>query len=155
VEVNGICSNPPARLRRLLDALNPSSFSQPNGPKTTATEPEREPIDLIPYSPRHHLTTHEIEELVAGYQAGSTAKELGDRWRVHRTTVAALLKARGVQLRNRPLDEAEVSAAIGLYQSGLSLATVGQRLARDPNSVRMALLRAGVPRRDTHGRPPG
>ena len=52
--------------------------------------------DLIPHSPRHHLTTHEIEELVAGYQAGSTAKELGDRWRVHRSTVAALLKARRV-----------------------------------------------------------
>lgn len=154
MEVNGICSNPPACLKQLLDALDPSSFSQLNQPKTTATKPERGSVDLIPYYPRHHLATHEIEELVADYQTGSTAKELGDRWGVHRTTVAALLKARGVQLRNRPLDEAELSSAIGLYQSGLSLATVGQRLARDPNSVRMVLLRAGVPRRDTHGRPP-
>lgn len=155
VEVTGICSNPPRRLRHLFETWGPGSLSQVSEPKTTASDPEGLPGDLIPYSPRQHLTPHEIERLLARYQAGSTAKELGDLWGVHRATVSALLKERGVQLRNRPLDEGEVSAAIRLYQSGLSLAAVGQRLSRDPNSVRLALLRAGVPRRDTHGRPPG
>jgi hypothetical protein len=58
-----------------------------------------------------------------------------------------------LQLRNRPLDEGEVSTATRLYQSGLSLARVGKRLARDTNRVRLALIRAGIPRRYTHGRP--
>lgn len=39
--------------------------------------------------------SHEIKELVAGYQAGSTAKELGERWGIHRTTVSAILKTEG------------------------------------------------------------
>jgi hypothetical protein len=153
VEVTGICSNPPRRLRHLFEAWDASSLSQVSEPQTTALESEWVTGDLIPYSPRLHLTANEIEEIVAAYEAGSTAKELGVRWGIHRSTVSALLKGRGLVLRNRPLDEGEVAAAIRLYQSGLSLVAVGERLARDPSSVRFILLRAGIPRRDTHGRP--
>jgi hypothetical protein len=152
VEVNGICSNPPPRLRRLFQALGANTFCQVSGPTATPTASEQVPDDRIPYYPRRHLSASEIDEIIAGYLAGSTARELGDRWGVHRSTVAAFLKGRGVKLRNRPLDEAEVSAAIRLYQSGLSLATVGDRLDRDPNSVRLVLLKAGISRRDSHGR---
>jgi hypothetical protein len=76
VEIDGICSNPPKRLRRLLETLDSSSFSEVKGPKANAPEADSGPADRIPYLPRRHLTPHEIEELIAGYQAGETAKEL-------------------------------------------------------------------------------
>ena len=75
-----MCSNPPGRLRRLFDTLDTYSSGQVNEPKTTALEVDGGLVDRIPYSPRRHLISHEIEELVADYQAGSTAKELGGRW---------------------------------------------------------------------------
>jgi hypothetical protein len=74
---------------------------------------------------------------------------------MHRSTVSDLLKARGPALRNRPLDEDEVAAATRLYQSGLSLVAVCERLARDQSSVRFTLFKAGIPRRDTTAGRPG
>jgi hypothetical protein len=76
-----------------FDILTPSSFPHVNGPKPSALEINGVPVDPILYSPKRHLMPNEIEELVGGYQAGSTAKELGGRWGVHRTTVAAILRS--------------------------------------------------------------
>ena len=105
----------------------------------------------MPYSPKRHLSTEQVVQIVAGYLAGATALELGERFEVNRTTVSKLLKDHGVAMRHQPLDPKGVKEAIRIYKSGLSLAQVGQHAYRDPNSVRLILEETGIPRRNTHG----
>jgi DNA invertase Pin-like site-specific DNA recombinase len=61
------------------------------------------------------------------------------------------LKRAQVPLRRRPLTADQVKTALELYASGQSLAMVGEQLGCHGNTVRLALIRAGIPRRDTHG----
>ena len=98
------------------------------------------------------LRPAEIEELVAGYQAGVTIYQLADRFRIHRATVSSLLERQGVALRNCPLSFVQIGQARELYAAGQSLAKVGKQLGCHPNTVRLALLRVGVRMRDCQGR---
>jgi hypothetical protein len=56
VEVTGICSNPPLRLRHLLEAWDASSLSQVGDARTTALESVWVTGDLITHSPKRYLT---------------------------------------------------------------------------------------------------
>jgi hypothetical protein len=67
-------------------------------------------------------------------------------------TVLRLLRDHGVQLRNQRMTPAEVTQAIQLYEAGNSLAAMGTQLGYDHGTIWQALMRAGVPRRDSHGR---
>jgi hypothetical protein len=55
-------------------------------------------------------------------------------------------------VRNQPLSETAVREVISLYESGWSMARIGEKLGRQPTVVRDVLVRAGIPRRDSHGR---
>jgi hypothetical protein len=94
------------------------------------------------------LRPAEIEELVAGYQAGATACQLADRFRIHRTTVLSLLERQSVTRRNRRLSSTEINQARELYAAGQSLAKVGKQLGCHASTVRLVLLKAGVRMRD-------
>ena len=90
------------------------------------------------------LRPAEIEELVAGYQAGATACQLADRFRIHRTTVLSLLERQSVARRNRSLSFAQVVQARELYAARQSRAKVGKQLGCHASTVRLAHLKAGV-----------
>jgi DNA-directed RNA polymerase specialized sigma24 family protein len=90
--------------------------------------------------------------MIEGYQAGQTLKELGKTFGVSRTTVSSILKREGIQIRNQSLGPEAINLAVELYISGLSLVEVGKQLECDPSTVRLALIAADEPRRDTHGR---
>jgi len=98
------------------------------------------------------LRPPEIDELVAGYQVGATVYQLANEFRIHRSTVSLLLERRRVPRRNRPLSPAQIEQAKVLYAAGQSLAKVGSQLGCDANTVRLALVRAGVRMRDCQGR---
>jgi len=53
----------------------------------------------VPYSPKRHLSHEQIQEILAGYLAGSTAKELGERFEIDHATVSKILNANGVTMR--------------------------------------------------------
>ncbi|MDO4607347.1 MAG: hypothetical protein Q4B12_08520 [Bowdeniella nasicola] len=63
----------------------------------------------------------------------------------HRATVSAVLKRRGVALRLQPATKVEIERMIALYQSGLSLAAVGNNLGINANTVLKYLRANGVP----------
>jgi hypothetical protein len=72
-------------------------------------------------------------------------------------TVVKLLQQHGVETRFQGLTESETDAARELYESGLSLAKVGEKPDHAPSSVRKALLRVGVvmrPRNSLSAEPP-
>ena len=98
------------------------------------------------------LTRSQIDDLVSAYQSGCTTYELAAEFSIHRLTVSEILIREGVPRRNASLSPESVQEAIRLYRTGLSLAVVGNRLGCDPGTVRLALIAAQEPRRDTHGR---
>jgi hypothetical protein len=98
------------------------------------------------------LGTDQIQELIAGYQSGSTVYELGDRFGIERRTVSNILHRHGVPMRRRGLSPDQVDDAIHLYNLGWSLARVGEHLGVNHTTVLNKLRARCIPTRDTHGR---
>jgi HAMP domain-containing protein len=142
VVIARLLSNPTSPLKRALAAYRQMDLSHP------APKPTRRPISRT----IHRLTAVEIDQAIAGYQAGSTLRELGTRFGVSRHAISRNLKARGVQIRLTSMVSEEIEAAAALYASGLSLAQIGSQLGYDATTVHLALRAAGVQMRDTHGR---
>ena len=101
---------------------------------------------------QRRLPPEEIEELVAAYVAGATAIASAGKHSIHRTTVLALLERHQVARRGRVLTPDHIERAVSLYASGLSCASIGKELQVNPETVRQALLKAGVAMRKP-GRP--
>jgi transposase-like protein len=78
---------------------------------------------------------------------------VAERWGISRKTVAEHLRRAGVTPRRRGLSPEQVQAAMDLYGAGWSLARIGHRFGCDHSVVLRVLRRAGVPRRNSHGRP--
>ncbi len=99
------------------------------------------------------VTEKKAALIVEGYTAGKTVYELADEYRINRVTVSEVLKRQGVKLRRQPPTEEQIRQMARLYESGLSLKKVGDRLGFNATTVRANLLKAGVGMRDSHGRP--
>ena len=93
---------------------------------------------------QRRLPSEEIEELVAAYLAGATALVLAGKHSIHRTTVLALLERHQVSRRGRVLTPDHIEQAVSLYASGGSCASIGKELQVNPETIRQALLKAGV-----------
>ena len=101
---------------------------------------------------QRRLSPEEVEELVAAYLAGSTALTLAGKHSIHRTTVLALLERNQVSRRGRVLTSDHIERAVSSYASGRSCASIGKKLQVNPETIRQALLKAGVAMRRP-GRP--
>ena len=77
---------------------------------------------------------------------------LAGKHSIHRTTVLALLERHRVSRRGRVLTPDHIERAVSLYASGRSCASIGKELQVNPETVRQALLKAGVAMRRP-GRP--
>jgi DNA-directed RNA polymerase specialized sigma24 family protein len=145
VDLRGQFSNPSTRRR--LDAL------------IKAIELGRgsdEAVDLALHKTRHavikKLSASQVDELVAGYEAGATIYQLAARFSIHRTTVSAHLHRKGIELRGRGLTGGGVAEAAHLYLSGWSLERIAVKLEVDDETVRSALRQLGVKMRSPHDR---
>jgi len=106
-------------------------------------------------TPKHvhrRLRPDQVDLVIESYLAGSTLREIGQRFSVHRTTVSELLKARGIKRRYGSLTPEQVDQAVKLYRSGLALAAVAEVLHVQTSTVWLALKRRGIPRRNRQGR---
>jgi hypothetical protein len=115
--------------------------------------PAPPPADLPKPGRARQLDADQVQELIAGYQAGATVYELGTRFGIERRTVSKILKRHNVPMRRRGLSPEQVDDAIHLYNLGWSLARVGEHLGVDHVTVLTKLREHGIPTRDTHGRP--
>lgn len=108
--------------------------------------------------PRSHsrqvrrLTPTEASRLIERYEAGATVYELATQFAISRTTVARKLRVSGVATRGRSPCKDEVDQMVELYNTGLTLAAVGQRLGFAARTVQYHVQERGVQTRDTHGR---
>jgi hypothetical protein len=113
------------------------------------------PVPVAP--PRIHnaqkrLGPDLISQLVTDYQAGASTTDLMVSYGLGKGTVLRLLRDNGVQLRHQSLTAEQLKEAIQLYQQGWTLARVGNHFGRDASFIHVTFKRAGVPRRDNHGR---
>jgi hypothetical protein len=99
VEVMGRYLNPSDQGERLRDLLG----IVPSGYQTVNTRTKK--------AIHRRLRAAQVEELVAGYQTGSTVYQLAEKFRINRETVSKLLERQGVPRRNRPLSPVQIEQA--------------------------------------------
>lgn len=131
-----------ASLQRRLDELRREApFPADSAPVTARTR-----------NVRARLGRAQIERLVASYRAGIPTTQLMADFGLSKTAVLALLRSVGVELRRQALTPDQVEGARGLYESGAALAGIEHQLGLPRESVRLALIAAGVQMRARGGR---
>lgn len=128
-------------LRHLEEALRDHSADH----RPRVTPPMSHKIDL-------RFTEEMRLAVVSDYQTGMATTQLTRKHRIGKGTVLRILEEAGVQRRRQGVDTAGEDTAIRLYESGLSLAKVGELLGVTAETVRTVLRRRGVARRDPQGR---
>ena len=89
------------------------------------------------------LTAERRAALVADYEVGMPVKAIAAKYRVHRGTIPGLVSRAGGRLRTPGLGDDGRRRAIVLYEAGLTLAEVAERLDVDPKTVRVAIVADG------------
>lgn len=105
--------------------------------------------------PAKRLTTSQIDQLVAGYQAGKTVAELCQSHHLHRTTVLHHLEQRAIPRRRnqRALTDTQVEAAARTYALGFSLTDTAAQFGVNAATIKREFRRAGIPTRPRRGWP--
>jgi hypothetical protein len=131
-------SSPPYAFRRLCDQDTRRLI---DGKADTLPKPKASSRPML-----RQLKPNEVHEIVKAYEAGSTPNELAARFRVHRTTVMANLRKRGVTIRRTVprLSPESVDEAATLYRDGWSLSQLAARFETTGPTVGRALRKVGV-----------
>ncbi|MEV8359182.1 hypothetical protein [Microbacterium sp. NPDC076895] len=82
--------------------------------------------------------------VIERYEAGETSTALAEAYGVAKSTILGILRTNSVVVRRQPLTPEQVSEAARLYNSGLSLSQVAERLRVNQETMRVALLKSGV-----------
>jgi len=82
--------------------------------------------------------------VIERYEAGETSTALAEAYGVAKSTILGILRANSVVVRRQPLTPEQVSEATRLYNSGLSLSQVAERLRVNQETMRVALLKSGL-----------
>jgi hypothetical protein len=91
-----------------------------------------------------------VRELLAAYEAGTPINRAASDFGVHRTTLFNIVRRTGVERRWKTIDR-HLEEAHDLYESGRSMAKVGQHFGVSVDTVREAFLRHDVPIRPRNG----
>lgn len=89
------------------------------------------------------LSPRKRAELVADYVAGMPVEGIAVKFRVHRATVSELARRAGVPVREAGLPAPDRAQAASLYEAGMTLAQVAERMTVDVDTVRAAVLAEG------------
>ena len=89
--------------------------------------------------------------VIERYEAGETSTALAEAFGVAKSTILGILRANSVVVRRQPLTAEQVSEAARLYESGLSLSEVADRLHVNQETMRVAIIGSGVPLRPPTG----
>jgi DNA-directed RNA polymerase specialized sigma24 family protein len=117
--------------------------------KVTAIEYERTGPTL---QRQRRLTDTQALMLRDRYSEGMTIYQLAKEFGICRNTVSERLKKVGITMRRQSPGSELINSMVALYESGLSLAEVGDRVGKSPGTVRRYLLIHRVQMRDSHGR---
>ena len=97
------------------------------------------------------LDDEERADVVARYAAGETSTALAAEHGVAKSTILGILRANSVVVRRQPMTSEQVAEAARLYESGLSLSQVAKQLQVNQETMRVAIMNAGVQLRPSTG----
>ena len=105
---------------------------------------------------QHQRRLNEAQALLLAnnYQAGATVYQLAKDFGISRQTVSERLKKAGITMRQQSPRSELIDEMVGLYESGLSLAGIGDRVGTSPGTVHRYIRIRGVQMRDTHSQIP-
>lgn len=89
--------------------------------------------------------------MIERYEAGETSTALAEAYGVAKSTILGILRANSVVVRRQPLTPEQIGEAARLYESGLSLSQVAKRLGINQETMRVAIVDAGVALRQPTG----
>ena len=89
--------------------------------------------------------------VIERYEAGETSTALAQAYGVAKSTILGILRANSVVVRRQPLTAEQVGEAARLYNSGLSLSQVADRLKVNQETMRVAIMGSGVTIRPATG----
>lgn len=93
---------------------------------------------------RRRLRPELIARLVSDYRAGHSTTQLMQTYGLGKGTVLSILAECDVKMRGQGIPDNRLQEAIQLYRGGLSLKAVAHRLDCSAETVRQALMAAGV-----------
>jgi hypothetical protein len=130
---------------RLVELLGRYSKIPPplNLPPNRRQKRPRTPPGLI-HSVRKRLGPEIVQQLVNDYEAGKSTTALTTSYGLGKGTVLAILDEQGVRMRGQGLVDDTLPEATELYLAGWSLKRVGAHLDCTAETVRQALMAAGV-----------
>lgn len=99
----------------------------------------------------NRLTDEQRVEVARRYEVGDTTTELAKAYGVAKSTIIGILRERNIVVRRQPMTPDQVRDAVGLYESGLSLSQVALQLNVNQETMRVAIIRAGVQIRPATG----
>lgn len=111
----------------------------------TQSRPRGEPSVSAPrraHNLSQRLDANEVAQIVASYRSGVHSVELASRHGLSSHSVLVVLDQQNLRRRRRPI-ERELGDAIELYESGLSVSDVGERMHRVPSTLFLTFKRAG------------
>ncbi len=135
-------------LRRIRDSRAPSL------PVDTDTLPDDAQTSREAPMPRRkwkRLNDEARAQVVARYSAGETTTVLATEFGVAKSTIIGILRANNVVVRRQPMTAQQVGEAARLYESGLSLSQVATALDVNRETMRVAIMKAGVEIRPATG----
>lgn len=84
---------------------------------------------------QRHLSADEQLKVVATYQAGKTINAVAREFRLHRTTVTAILDRHDVPVRAHYMTNAHIDQARALHATGASFTEIARHLGFDPTTI--------------------
>jgi len=109
------------------------------------------PRTVRPRRSWNRLSAEARRDVIVRYEAGDTSTTLAVEYGVAKSTILSILRANNTVVRRQPLDEVVVAEAARLYDSGLSLSQVAERLRVNQETMRVALVKANVALRPPSG----
>lgn len=99
----------------------------------------------------NRLNAEQQAAVVTRYSNGATSTALAEEYGVAKSTILRILREARVVVRRQPMTPEQVNEAAQLYEAGLSLSQVAKRLDVNQETMRTAILKAGVQIRPATG----
>lgn len=115
---------------------------------------QRPKVQVLQRPIARRLGSEKIAELAADYRSGQTTIQLMETYQLSKTSVLKLLRANGVEMRRQPQTTNQVERTVALYKSGKSLAAIERETDIPRETIRRALIEAGVELRARGGSKP-
>ena len=92
----------------------------------------------------NRLSAEDQASVVTRYGRGETSTALAEEFGVAKSTILRILRENRVVVRRQSLTPEQASEASRLYESGLSLSQVAEQLQVNQETMRVAIIAAGV-----------